>query len=108
MVMCRQPTYKVLWLHLLYRRVVDNAEQVRRSIQFPVQAPYSFRFARTFFLTFGFDAPGRGISAVGFTLPRSRTASRSESGMWILSPGCATPLVCTPLDTDYLIKYAAK
>jgi len=26
-------------------------------------------------------ASGLGISAVGFTLPRSRTASRSDSGM---------------------------
>lgn len=33
------------------------------------------------------DAPGLGISAVGFTLPSSRTASRSDSGMWMLLPG---------------------
>ena len=50
------------------------------------------RFLAVFFLAFfalglAFDAPGRGMSAVGFTLPKSRTASRADSGILILSPG---------------------
>jgi hypothetical protein len=36
--------------------------------------------------------PGRGISAVGLTRPRSATALSSESGMWIVSPCFAISL----------------
>src|ERR1700693_5499297 len=45
-----------------------------------------FIFFALFFFPVGF-APGRGISAVGLTAIRPRSASFSESGMRMVSPG---------------------
>jgi hypothetical protein len=51
-------------------------------------AGFDFRlFADFFFAVVGF-APGCGISAAHFTLPSSRSVSRSESGMSIFLRGC--------------------
>jgi hypothetical protein len=52
------------------------------------------RFALAFRFVFVGFAPGRGMSLVGLTFPRSPTARSSPSGMWIVSPcfGMISPL----------------